>query len=217
MIRVKAVQANMSACKSIFVAFFCLLSTTLISGCSTTANQASTEASNDSSAAIDKNPEVTEQQTQLYKTALLALDSKDFEKAESILFELKTSNPNLSGPWANLGLIRLMQKKPDEAKVLLAKALELNPQLAEAQNLMGLIATHNKQLDKAERHYKQAIDINKTYSNAHYNLALLYDVYLQDIEKAIKHYRIYSNLTSDSDTETLSWLEHLESTLKQQL
>ncbi|MCW8998893.1 MAG: hypothetical protein OQK04_09285, partial [Kangiellaceae bacterium] len=118
----------------------------VVSGCSTTAPNSSVNSSTSTSEEIANNNKPTEQQELTYKTALLALDSKDFETAETLLLELKTSNPSLSGPWANLGLIRLIQKQPVEAEAYLLKALQLNPRLAKAQNLMGLIATHNMQL-----------------------------------------------------------------------
>lgn len=193
------------------IGILCLTGILIISGCTT--NPPS--PTNDSAASSNLSGP-TEQQRRSYRTALVALDSKDYLKAESLLVDLSDSNPELAGPWANLGLIRLIQKKPVEAEQYLLKALELNPKLTKALNLMGLIATHNKQLAKAESFFKQAIDNNDEYSNAHYNLALLYDIYLQDIRKAASHYRKYSELTQNTDKETLSWLEQLESTLKNQ-
>ncbi|TQV76405.1 tetratricopeptide repeat protein [Aliikangiella marina] len=187
-----------------------LITMLILSGCS--ANKTLTESQASQGTPEKLGP--TAQQKEAYNEALTALDKKDYAKAEFILKDLNQSNPELSGPWANLGLIKLIQKKPDEAEKLLTRSLELNPKLTKALNLLGLIAIHDRQLAEAESYFKQAIDIDDTYSNAHYNLALLYDIYLQDINKAALHYRKYSELTQNTDEETLNWLEQLEATLR---
>jgi len=62
--------------------------------------------------------------------------------------------------------------------------------------------------------YLKAIEIKPAYANAQYNLALLYDIYLQEIELAIKHYEIYTSLLKKPDEATQEWINHLKGTLK---
>jgi len=156
----------------------------------------------------------TEQQDSDYKKALSLLNNKNYSDAESLLLKLSKQVPGHSGPWANLGLLNLVQKKPVEAEKFVKAALKINPKMSQALNLMGLIATHNRDIKAAENYYIQAINSKKGYSNAHYNLALLYDIYLQDIRKAAVQYRFYLQSIDHEDKITLSWVEQLERTLK---
>lgn len=196
-----------------FLLLFVLLFLLVMGGCSTQQTKDSQSSLNTTELSV----EPSEEQKQSYQSALKALEQKDYVKAETLLTRLSQEKPELAGPWANLGLIRLIQKKPNEAEAYLLKSIKLNPKLVKVLNLLGLISIQNKKLKQAENYFQQAIDNNADYSNAHYNLALLYDVYLQNISKAAKHYRRYSEITNSSDKETLDWLEQLENTLKQSL
>lgn len=148
-----------------------------------------------------------------YEKAVKHLQTKEYNAAESILTELSEQRPNFAGSWVNLGLIKLMTKKPTEAKAYVERALALIPKHPQALNLMGLIATHDRDIKLAEQYYLKAIENSKQYANAHYNLALLYDVYLQDIRSAVEHYQNYLRYTQVEDQQTQSWVEHLQSSL----
>ena len=67
---------------------------------------------------------------------------------------------------------------------------------------------------EAKNDYLKAIQLKPDYINAQYNLALLYDIYLQDIKSAIQHYEIYLSLIDKPDEPTLEWVNHLKGTLK---
>jgi len=156
----------------------------------------------------------TEQQSNDYKNALQLLKNKNYPAAESSLLDLTTKAPKIAGPWANLGLIKLLQKDPANAEIFVKKALKFSPKMPQALNLMGLISTHNRDIKGAESYYLQALTSKKDYSNAHYNLALLYDIYLQDIKKAVVQYRHYLRLTNNEDKNTIRWVKQLENALK---
>ena len=66
-------------------------------------------------------------------------------------------------------------------------------------------------IKEAEKHYKEAIKNKNDYAIAHYNIALLYDVYLQDIKSAIPHYERYMKLINNKDKSTADWLEQINS------
>ena len=96
----------------------------------------------------------------------------------------------------------------------LNKALQLNPNQPQALNLLGSIEYNKGNLKTAIDLYLSAIKNKPDYANAHYNLALIYDIYFQDIPKAIEHYKKYLELTDYQDKQTEVWLEQLVSTLK---
>ncbi len=182
----------------------------IISGCQTTApGKIAPQTAN-----LSHTPELpNSEQAQRYEKAIKYLQAKDYPSATTILTELSQQRPNFAGSWVNLGLIKLMTKEPVEAKNLVARALTLVPKHPQALNLMGLIATHDRDIKLAEGYYLKAIESSKQYANAHYNLAMLYDIYLQDIRSAVKHYQKYLQYVQIEDKQTQGWVEHLQASL----
>ncbi len=149
-----------------------------------------------------------------YKKALTALYDDDLDKAETILIQLIDSNPDFAGPQANLALVYYKKGAYKKAKNEIKKTLELNPDLPEALNLSGMLEIEDGNIQQARELYLKALVLNDEYANAHHNIALLYDIYFQDIEKAIYHYQRYLELTKTGGRETQDWLEHLKASLK---
>ena len=157
---------------------------------------------------------VSDAEKHLYRQAITVLNADQLETAENKLKEFSLLKPEFAGPYANLGLVYYKQGKTELARQTLNKALEKNHQQAHALNLLGQIAYDQGNAKNAEQYYQQAITINPDYANAHYNLALLYDIYYQDIARAVNHYRRYMELTGNTDNDTANWLEQLENSLK---
>ena len=149
-----------------------------------------------------------------YKTAITHLNNDELDKAYPLLKQFTENRPELAGPWANLGLLLAKQNKLDEAAAMLTKAIERNPGLAQALNIMGYVENLRGNYLQAETYYIKAITVKPEYSNAHYNLALLYDIYYQDVNKAIPYYEKYLKLVKNSDKETSEWLSQIKSAQK---
>jgi len=77
-----------------------------------------------------------------------------------------------------------------------------------------LIAVSRGKYKEAETHYLTAIKLDNKNASAHYNLALLYDVFYQDIRSAIPHYEQYLALINQEDEDTLNWVEELKLNLQ---
>ncbi|MDH5776653.1 MAG: tetratricopeptide repeat protein [Gammaproteobacteria bacterium] len=191
-----------------------ILSVLFIAGCGTqqVVNDTATSITPaDSEKALKS---TTEGDVLAYRQALTHLNNNKLDDARSLLKDFIDDHPSLAGPWANMGLIFIKEGKLDKATEALDKALKLNPKLAQAHNLRGYIENKKRNFLQAEKFYKAAIEINSSYSIAHYNLALLYDIYLQDIAKAVQHYKIYLKITENKDKKTMDWVQQLSSTLK---
>lgn len=156
----------------------------------------------------------TESDILAFRKAITHLNNNKLEDARSLLIEFIDDHPALAGPWANIGLIYIKENKLDKAIEVLDKALTLNPKLAQAHHLRGYIESKKSNFLQAEKYYKKAIELNPDYSIAHYNLALLYDIYLQDVANAVQHYKMYLKLIKNKDKKTIDWVEQLSSTLK---
>lgn len=151
----------------------------------------------------------------IYKNAIISLNNNKIEKAEKLFIEMSVLQPDIAGSWANLALINVKKGNLKEAKKYVEIALSKNPKMPQSWNLSGYLALKNGQIKNAEKYYLHAIEIKPNYALAHYNLALLYDIYLQNIEKAVLHYQQYLANTEEKDQATKDWLEGLTATLKE--
>jgi len=149
-----------------------------------------------------------------YRDGITALYNNDLSKAQRIFTEFVRNKPQLAGAYSNLALVYFKNKEFDKSLKQLNKALELNPKQAQAYNLRAQLYVEDGKIHEAKADYLKAIEYKPKYTNAQYNLALLYDVYLQEINLAIKHYKIYMSLIKEPDEATKEWIRHLEGTLK---
>ncbi len=153
------------------------------------------------------------QELQLYKSAIIALNNNELDKAEQLFITMSERQPHIAGSWANLALISIKKVNLAQAEIYAKTALAKNPNMAQALNLSGYLAQKKGEINKAKSYYLQAISHKSDYALAHYNLALLFDVYLQDIAKAIEHYQFYLAYSEQKDENTKNWLEGLKATL----
>ncbi len=145
-----------------------------------------------------------------YREAITYLNNTQYAQAESLLLGITASHPELAGPWANLGLISLKRNDYAKAKGYLDKAIARNPQMAQALNMLGYTEEKLGHISKAKEYYLHAIALKSDYALAHYNLALLYDIYFKEIQQSIEHYKEYLKYTNNEDTKTANWVQQLE-------
>lgn len=151
---------------------------------------------------------------QKYQQAVAALEQNILDKAEQLFAEFNQANPALAGATTNLAIINYRKGNYEEALALVNRSIKINPELAEAYHVRGLLQLEMREISLAEKDYLKALQLKPDYINAHYNLALLYDIYFQDIALAIKHYEIYQSLINIPDETTSEWIIHLRGTLE---
>lgn len=179
----------------------------LLTSCGVTTSKSTSMTSSDLNPFEQSNSEIDR-----YKHAMTLLNNNKLTEAKEIFLEFNAERPELAGPYANLAVIELKNNNLEQAYELVNVALTKNPKLAQALNLLAYIEQINGEINSAVKHYQQAIENKEDYAIAHYNIALLYDVYLQDIESAIRHYEQYMKLINNADKSTADWLEQLKST-----
>ncbi|VAW59607.1 hypothetical protein MNBD_GAMMA08-2629 [hydrothermal vent metagenome] len=191
---------------------FLLLIVFLMTLTSCAQNESKTPSAAQSNAPRNTSVSTTDRET--YKNGVTALYKNNLSQAQRIFNEFIRSQPNLAGGYSNLALIHFKKKEFDKSLKQVNKALSLNPKQAQALNLRAQIYVINGEIHKAKDDYLLAVKYKPNYINAQYNLALLYDIYLQEIKLAIKHYQIYMTLLKKPDEATKEWISHLEGTLK---
>ena len=162
----------------------------------------------------DQNLSVTEEEREEYRGGLTALSNNNYSKAQYIFNEFIQNKPDMAGAYSNLALIYFKKEKYDQSLELINKALERNPDQAQAYQLRAQLLVIKGKIHEARNDYIKAIELKPDYINAQYNLALLYDIYLQEIELAIKHYEIYLSLLEKPDERTQEWVGHLKGILR---
>lgn len=145
-----------------------------------------------------------------YNNGLTALRNDDFSKAQRIFKQFIEDKPNLAGAYSNLALIHFKNEEYEKSLDLVNKALVLNQEQAEAYQLRAQISLNKGKVHDAKNDYIKAVELKPDYANAQYNLALLYDIYLQEIALAIEHYKNYLKLINNTDEATQEWVDHLK-------
>ena len=176
--------------------------------------QENLKPSDENQSDISTNESVSKADREKYRDGITALYNNDLANAQRIFNEFIRNKPQLAGAYTNLALIHFKKKEHDKSHKLVNKALQLNEKQAQALNLRAQLYVIEGKIHKAKDDYLLAIEIKPEYINAQYNIALLYDIYLQEIELAIKHYKIYMSLLKKPDEATKEWTTHLEGTLK---
>lgn len=162
---------------------------------------------------------VTEQKTEAavppavqrdFAGALSAIKLGHYRDAERLLLTLTREHPELSGPYANLGIVYHRLGKLPEAVESLKKAIEVNPDRAAYYNQLGIVYRQSGQLDQARESYARALEVDPLYSNSHLNIGILYDLYLQEHGKALQHYERYQALLPAADAQVNKWIVDLK-------
>ena len=130
-------------------------------------------------------------------------------EAERGFVALTKSNPELAGPYANLGLIDRQAGRSADAVARLEKAVQLSPDRAELHNQLGITYRMAGDFTKAKASYEQSISLNATYAPAVLNLGILYDLYLWDGVRALELYDRYLQLTPAGDEQVKRWISDL--------
>jgi tetratricopeptide (TPR) repeat protein len=141
-----------------------------------------------------------------YDRALAALRSQDWLRAEGELQQLAREYPAYPGPHVNLAILYLQQDRRDDARAALDRALAADPGNPAANNQLGIWLRGEGKFEDAERAYRRALESAPNYALAHYNLAVLLDVYLRRGAEAIEHYEAYQSSRGEPDKTVAGWI-----------
>jgi tetratricopeptide (TPR) repeat protein len=130
----------------------------------------------------------------------------DLEGAGAKYRTLAEKYPSLSGPWVKLGEIAEKQSNYTQAISHYEKAVSVNSSNVNAYIALGLAQRKLGKFAAAQRTYLDALKLWKDFPEAHLNLAILYDLYINKPEAAQKHYEAYCFLVGEKDEKVRKWL-----------
>jgi len=155
-------------------------------------------------------PEVSSRVATEFEQAVALLQEDRYQEAEVLLLTITGEQPELAGPWINLGQVYVALGQPEEARRAFEAAVAANPYNCTAHNELGLLARVNGDFEAAERHYLNCIERVPDDRAAYLNLGILYELYLGRLPEALVSYRQYQSLGTEPDRQVEGWVVDLE-------
>ena len=143
-----------------------------------------------------------------YDRALDLLGRGQVSEGMELLKTVADNSPELSAPRIDLAIAYHNQGDLETAEKHLKTALEVNPNHPIAHNELGIIYRKTARFNEARRSYEAALAVYPGYHYARRNLAVLCDLYLDDLGCARENYEAYM-ATVHSDEEASLWLRNV--------
>lgn len=145
-----------------------------------------------------------------YDRAILSAKAGRDQEAIDLFRKMTDAHPGAAIGYTNLGLLYLKTGELNLAEESLQHAVTLNASDAVAYNHLGVVMREQGRFNEAQTAYLRALKINDKYAEAHLNLGILYDLYLQNLAKALQQYKRYQALTGEGDQQVSKWIIDLQ-------
>lgn len=119
-------------------------------------------------------------------------------------------NPVLAGEHARRAMTAWQQGDRETAIEAWRQAVALNPGDPVAVNNLALALKEQNRFTEAADLLERGLATSPEVAELHYNLAVISELYLLDLERSLTHYRTYRDLTGGKDTEVAGWIADLE-------
>ncbi|MDH3537646.1 MAG: tetratricopeptide repeat protein [Gammaproteobacteria bacterium] len=159
-------------------------------------------------------PEPVDFNQQFYEEAISTLKSGNTGLALELLIQVSSDAPGKPFVFTNLGLAYFKLQQMDLAEKAFEEAIKRDDGDAVAHNHLGILKRQKGEFQEARTHYQRAIDANSSYALAYLNLGILFDIYLQDLEQALRHYQKYQSLIGNQNDQVATWIVDIERRLK---
>jgi len=155
-------------------------------------------------------PDVKRGNLSAFEQAVAAMQAERFRDAEILLLEITVDQPELAGPWINLGQVYVELGQQEEARMAFQQAIRANPRNCYAYNELGVLSRRYGDFVSAEEHYRTCIELVPEFKDAYLNLGILYELYLGRLPEALENYRTYQSLLAEPDRRVQGWVMDLE-------
>jgi len=183
----------------------------LLTGCATTETkrtEVSLESTDELGFTVTEEGRVGGDVRTDYQTALDLLAQERQAQGLALLESVAEQAPGFSAPRIDLGIAYRQAGDLEAAERNLLLALEINPGHPVALNELGIVYRQTGRFAAARASYEAAL---ATYPNYHYarrNLGVLCDLYLADLDCALRNYEAYM-ATVPSDDEASIWISDI--------
>jgi len=146
----------------------------------------------------------------LYLHALESLKNKQPKGTLQTFKRLQKDYPDFVSAWIGEGDLYLQQRQWQQALAAYKQAQTIHPDLPSLYTRQAYCYRQLGQFDLAESAYQKTLDLKPDYALAHYNYAILLDLYLQQPQEAIIHFEHYQRLQTTPDSQVAKWLKELK-------
>lgn len=158
---------------------------------------------------IEINP-ITDVQKQQFDQAVIAIKKQQWSQAEKLLLPLLKQHQDLQSVMYNLAMTYRQSRQYGKSVNGYKKLLKLYPEDKAAWLELGLAYRQQGQFTPALKAYQKALKIDSEYAEVQFNLGILYDIYLKQPAKALKHYKAYQQVADSESAEVAVWIKQLE-------
>lgn len=151
-----------------------------------------------------------------FQAARVALQQQQWELAETDLLWITENYPQFSGPWLNLAILYQHTGETEKIEAAFQQAIAANRNNTSAYNEYGIFLRGAGRFEEAKAIYLKALAVWPDSPATHLNLGILYDLYLGDLQQALRHYRAYRELLDEPDRRIEGWIVDTERRLAQQ-
>jgi len=156
---------------------------------------------------------------QQFQRGIRLLAQDKVQKAKTLFETLRNDYPGVSVFHSNLGVVYKRLGRFEDAMHAYRQAISIAAQspggdYAEAYYNLAIVLREQGLFKEAETAYLRALSIDPDFQDAHFNLAVLYDLYLNEPERGIHHYQRHLALKKGADEEISIWIAALEKRLK---
>ncbi|UTW46091.1 tetratricopeptide repeat protein [bacterium SCSIO 12696] len=145
-----------------------------------------------------------------FAQALAAMDNGQWQQAEEPLLQITIDYPKLSGAYLNLGICYRHMGKPKLAEDYFMESIRANANNLDAYNWLALTKREGGDFKAAENLYQQALAVWPDHPESHYNLAVLSELYMGNLEQARHHFSQHQKLLTEPDKRIAAWIKDLQ-------
>lgn len=146
----------------------------------------------------------------LFIEAKKAIKKKDYKTAKSKLLVITGNDDSLAGPWVLMGEIAQEQKELEKAVEYYQKAIDINSENVNAYTGLAHVQRQMGKFNVAQNTLAEALRIWPDFPEAHLNIGVLYDVYLNKPVLAQQHMEAFLFLAKKETEQAEVWFEEVK-------
>ena len=143
-----------------------------------------------------------------YDSATRLLQQQRYAEGIPLLVKVTESAPTAIAAHIDLGIAYSRVGDLERAEASLQNALQIDLNHPIANNELGVVYRKKGRFADARASYEKALALYPSFHYAHRNLAILCDLYLQDLNCALRHYEAY-RLAVPNDQDAVKWIADL--------
>ena len=146
----------------------------------------------------------------LFIEAKKAMKAQDFKTAKAKLLVITGNDDSLAGPWVLMAEMALAEGELERAVEYFQKAIVINPKNVNAYTGLAVAQRHMGRFKLAQNTLTEALRVWPDFPEAHLNLGVLYDVYLNQPTLAQMHFEAYLFLATKDKQQAEAWFEEVQ-------